>query len=175
MPAPLDPDKREAIEQDIRDGLKRNEIARRHDVSGATVTKIGKALEANGAGPAFDRSATKRATEAREADNAAERARLRGLLLQDAHRLREQLWKPCTIHNFGGKDNTYNSVDLDQPTFADQRQIMTSVGIAIDKIVRLDVGDAAEQQAASLIEALVTDIRSRRKAPEPAAAADAAG
>jgi len=176
MPAPLDPAVREAIENDIRAGLKRNEIARKHEVSGATVTNIGKKLEADGAGPAFDRSGTKRATEAREVDSAESRSRLRALLLADAHRLREQLWKPCTIHHFGGKDNTLASLDLDQPTFADQRQIMTTVGIAIDKIVRLDGGDQAEQQAASLIQSLVEDIRSRRTpAPDSEEDLDAAG
>lgn len=171
MPAPLDPQVREAIEADIQDGhLSRNDIARKHHVSGSTVTKLAKHLEANGAPPSFDRSATKHATAAKSADNAAERERLRGLLLSDAHRLREQLWLPCTVHHFGGKDNTHNSIDLERPTFADQRQIMTSVGIAVDKIVRLDVGDAAEQQAASLIEALVADVRSRREPPVPGAA-----
>lgn len=167
MPKPLDPEKREAIEQAIRDGHPRNQIARDHGVSGSTVTKIGKDLEATEGLQAFDRSATKHATAAREVDQAAERARLRGLLLEDAHKLRAQLWQPCVMHNFGGKDNTHNSIDLPQPTFEQQAKIMTSVGIAVDKIVRLDSSnDGAEQQAASLIRSLVDDIRTRRK-PAP--------
>jgi len=165
MPKPLDQAKREAIEHDIRAGHSRNAIARDHGVSGSTVTKIAKTLEAlEGATPAFDRSATKRATEARAVDLAESRSRLRELLLEDAHRLRKQLWMPCVAHNFGGKDNTYNEHELPQPTFADQAKIMTSVGIAVDKIIRLDGGDAAEQQAASLMHSLVDEIRSRRAA-----------
>jgi transposase-like protein len=178
VPAPLDPAKRDAIEQAIRDGGKRNEIAREHGVSGATVSKIARELEQQGdldGSPAFDRAATKRATELREVDQAAERARLRQLLLDDAHRLRAQLWTPCVMHNFGGKDNTHNSIDLPQPTFEQQAKIMTAVGIAVDKIVRLDSSnDGAEQQAASLIRSLVDDIRTRRKptGQEPAGAAE---
>lgn len=162
MPKPLDPEKREAIEQAIRDGKKRNEIAREFDVSGATVTNIGKKLEATEGLRAFDRSATKHATEARVADQAAERARLRGLLLEDAHRLRAQLWEPCTLFNFGGKDNTLNSVDLAEPTFEQKAKIMTSVGIAVDKIVRLDQAGESTEQAATLLGALVGEIRARR-------------
>lgn len=178
MPKPLDPEKREAIEDAIRQGHTRNQIARDHGVSGSTVTNVAKRMEARGDlgdAPAFDRSATKRATELREVDQAAERARLRGLLLEDAHKLRAQLWTPCVMHNFGGKDNTHNSVDLPQPTFEQQAKIMTAVGIAVDKIVRLDsANDGAEQQAASLIRSLVDDIRTRRKptGQEPAGAAE---
>lgn len=172
MPKALDPHKREAIETDIKNGLARNHIARTHGVAGSTVGNIAKKLEANGQldAPAFDRSATKHATAAREVDQAAERARLRQLLLDDAHRLRRQLWEPCVFHNFGGKDNTHNSIELDQPTFEQQAKIMTSVGICVDKIVRLDSSnDGAEQQAASLIKGLVDDIRARKAAPPDAA------
>jgi transposase len=169
MPKPLDPAKRTQIEQAIRDGKSRNAIARQFDVSGSTVTKIGRELEQQPDEPlvaAFDRTATKRATEARQVDQAAQRADLRQKLLDDAHRLRTQLWEPCTMYNFGGKDNTLNSVSLDQPTFEQQRNIMTSVGIAVDKIVRLDtLDDGAEKEAGNLIRSLVDDIRARRAAP----------
>lgn len=172
MPAPLSPEKREQITDLIRDGKTRNAIARAVGVSGATVTKVAKELETQGEAPAFDRSATKRATAAREVDQAAERARLRGLLLEDAHRLRRQLWQPCVMHNFGGKDNTHNSITLEQPTFEQQAKIMTSVGICVDKIVRLDqANDGAEKEASNLIKSLVDDIRTRRASP---AAPDAA-
>lgn len=160
MPRPLDPDKRAAIEQDIREGGKtRNQIARDHDVSGSTVSKIAKHLEATTGEVAFERSQTKKASEAKEADARLERARLRELLLEDAHRLREQLWRPCVMHNFGGKDNTHNSIKLDQPTFEQQKQIMTSVGIAVDKIIRLDDQDTGAEKAAALLDQLVTGLR----------------
>ncbi|MGI5153611.1 hypothetical protein [Microbispora sp. CA-102843] len=73
MPRPLDPDKRAAILDDIKAGHARNVIAREHGVSAGTVTNIARAA---GLTHAFDRSATKRATEAAQADAASERATL---------------------------------------------------------------------------------------------------
>jgi transposase-like protein len=173
MPPPLDPDKRHAIAQAIREGGHRNAIAREHDVAGSTVGKIAKELEAQGEldAPPFDRAQTQRAREALDQDQALNRARLQALLLSDAHRLREQLWLPCVMHNFGGRDNTHNSIDLPQPTFEQQKAIMSAVSLAVDRVVRLDNrSEEAEKQAASLIKGLVDDIRSRRKT-EPEAAA----
>jgi transposase-like protein len=131
MPAPLDPAKRQAIAQAIRDGGKRNEIARQFEVSPSTVTLI---AQQDGIEDAFDRTTMKRATEARQADLAERRAELARLLMDDAHRLRAQLWQPCTVYKFGGKDNTLNSVDLPEPDFEGKRNLMTTVGIAVDKI-----------------------------------------
>lgn len=158
MPAPLDPDKRAQIADAIRQGGHRNAIAREHGVSPSTVTSIAKQ---EGLTDAFDRSSTKRATEARNADVAADRASLKAQLLEDAHRLRRQLWEPCELLNFGGRDNTLGRVDLPRPTFEQQRNIMTSVGIAVDKIEkleRLDQGGGLEE-AQGLIRDLVAGIR----------------
>lgn len=158
MPAPLDPDKRTAIADAIRAGGHRNTIAREHQVSGSTVTAIAKR---EGLTDAFDRSATKRATEARSADVAARRVELKGLLIEDAHRLRRQLWEPCRIYKFGGKDNTLNSVDLDEPDFEGKRNLMTSIGIAVQRVAdleKLDSGGGMEE-AAGLIRDLVDSIR----------------
>jgi transposase-like protein len=74
MPAPLAPRKRAAILKDIEAGGKpRNQIARDHGVSAGSVTNI--AREAR-IGDAFDRSSTKKATEAAQIDHAAVLAKL---------------------------------------------------------------------------------------------------
>lgn len=159
MPKPLDPTIREQIEQAIRAGGHRNAIAREYGVAGSTVGKIARNIEPDLGHPAFDRAQTKRATAALQADQAAERARLRDLLLGDAHRLRAQLWNPAVFHSFGGKDHTHIALELDQPTFEQQKAIMTSVGICVDKIVRLDSTDAGVEQAAGLIERLMSGIK----------------
>jgi hypothetical protein len=54
--------------------------------------------------------------------------------MEDAHRLRAMLWEPCTKYHFGGKDNTLNQVDLSEPDFEGKRNLMTTLGIAVDKI-----------------------------------------
>lgn len=158
MSAPLDPDKRAAIADAIRAGGARNAIAREHGVSGSTVTGIAKAEGLDGA---FDRASTKTATEARQADVAASQSRLKVRLLEEAHRTLTQLREPCELLHFGGKENTLNRVELERPTFEQQRNIMITVGIAVDKIValeRLAAGGGVEE-AAGLIRDLVESIR----------------
>ena len=61
-------DKREAIAADIRAGKARNQIALDHGVSAGTVTNIAGEF---GLTEAFDRSATKKATEAKAVDHKA--------------------------------------------------------------------------------------------------------
>src|SRR5688500_5983787 len=71
-------DEREAIAAAIREGRPRNEIAREFNRSAGTVSNIATEF---GLTDAFDRSATKNATEARQADNQALRAELSHRLL----------------------------------------------------------------------------------------------
>jgi uncharacterized protein with PIN domain len=73
MPKRLAASKREAILTEVRAGKARNAIARDHDVSPSSVTKL--AGEA-GMKDAFDRSHTKKATEAKAADHQATLAAL---------------------------------------------------------------------------------------------------
>ena len=139
MPTPLDPDKRADILADIEAGHGRNAIARRHDVGQATVTRI---AASEGITDAWDRSASQRATELRMVDVQERRSELAQLLIEDAHRLRRMLWEPVTVYKFGGKDNTLNSVDLDEPDFEGKRNLMTSIAIAVDKVAVLTRDDS---------------------------------
>lgn len=43
--------------------------------------------------------------------------------------------------NFGGKDNTLNETTLDEPLFVDKKNIMSAVGIAVDRFEKLDARD----------------------------------
>ncbi|MBM0275337.1 helix-turn-helix domain-containing protein [Micromonospora tarensis] len=136
-PRPVTQDDYDQVRELHAQDLSRNEIGRRIRRSGKTVSEIAAEL-----GLTFDRSGTRAATEARKDDARAKRARLSVALLDDAERLRQQLWKEAKAFNFGGKDNTYNEVTLDEPTFADKLKIMQATGIAVDKAVRLDEYDA---------------------------------
>jgi len=128
---------RQAIADDIRAGHTRNDIARRHQRSAGTVTSIAQAE-----GLSFDRSATKDACEAKRVDNAARRAALVSGLLDDAERLRGQLFAPTKAFNFGGKENTYAEVELDEPTFADKRHIAGAVRMLLTTSIDLERVDA---------------------------------
>lgn len=140
------------------EGVARNEIARLVGRGPGTVTRV---VQAEGL--SFERAPeVAAATAAKTMDNAAKRARLEELLLDDALRLREQLWEPALVYNFGGKDNSYEERTLPQPDFGGQNAIMRTVGTAIDKAVRLaEVGRGTQDAGpvVSLLGALVDGLR----------------
>lgn len=143
MARPLSADERARILELHAGGETRNAIARKVGRSPGTVSTV-----VHGAGKSFERSPeVAAATAAKTMDNRAKRARLEELLLDDALRLREQLWQPALVYNFGGKDNTYEERTLPQPDFGGQQAIMRTVGVAIDKAVRLADADKASTGA----------------------------
>jgi transposase-like protein len=71
MPAPLAPGKRAAILEDIEAGQSCRATARKHGVAQSTVSKLAKDH-----GLGFERSQTKKATEAAQIDHAAVLAKL---------------------------------------------------------------------------------------------------
>lgn len=119
------------------EGASRNAIAKTLGRSHDLVDKLAAEL-----GLSFDRSHTEAATAARKTDLAARRANLEAAYLDDAQKLREQLWTPTTVFNFGGKDNTFNERDLPQPPHADQLKIMQASKLAADQSLRLAEFDA---------------------------------
>lgn len=123
------------IQRLAADGVGRNEIARQLGVSAGTVTRHAPA-------GSFDRKSTAAAVKARKVDLAARRAEIAALLLEDAARLRAQLWQPHIAFAFGGKENTYNEHPLSEPTPADKRALITSAVTALNAHLRLVDHDA---------------------------------
>ena len=82
-PRPIAEHVRADVVRLARDGVPRNEIARRTGVSGSSVSRIAAA-----AGVRFDRQATAAATQARAVDQRAARVTLAGQLLDDARAAR---------------------------------------------------------------------------------------
>jgi hypothetical protein len=140
MARPITDQDRAAVRSLHAQGKARNEIARAIKRSPSTVSKIATAL-----GLSFERGAeVVAATEARRIDLAARRVTLAEQLHQDAEKLRAQLWERCTIGAFGGKDNVWAQVNLDQPTFADKRNILAATGTAIQQSLRLQPAEGGE-------------------------------
>lgn len=118
-------------------GMSRNDIAREMSRSGSTISRHAAAENLS-----FERGPeVEAATAAKVADAKARRAQMMLDLLDDADRLRLQLWAPTTLHSFGGKDHSYNSRDVEQPLFKDQRDIMGAVSMALNASMRLDHHD----------------------------------
>jgi len=153
------PDQRAVTDQD-RDqvralhaqGLSRNAIAKQLGRSGRTVSRIAVEL-----GLSFERGPqVAAATEARKVDAKARRAALAVALLDDAERLRAQLWQPHLYWEWGGRDHTYDEKLADEPTPTDKLKLMQATGTAIDRAVRLDEYDAGTGlgQVVSLLDKL---------------------
>lgn len=140
------------------EGWARNAIAREVGRSPGSVSTV-----VHDAGGSFERvGEVAEAITAKVMDNKAKRARLEELLLDDALALREQLWQPALVYNFGGKDNTYEEHQLDRPDFAGQAAIMRTVGVAIDKAVRLadvDKATTGASEAKGILGALAESLQ----------------
>lgn len=145
------------------EGKSRNEIARLTGRAAATVTKT-----VHAAGLTFDRTATESATAAKKADAAALRAQLELDYLEDAQRLRKQLWEPCIAFNFGGKDNTYAETSLNEPVFADKLKIMQASTTASNAALRIE--QARAEGGVTEARSLVGDLAKYfgLRPPEPA-------
>ncbi|MBF8193269.1 helix-turn-helix domain-containing protein [Nonomuraea sp. K274] len=155
MPRPIPDNVRQNILDDINAGEKsRNQIARDHNVSVGTVTNIAKRA---GLTTAFDRSATKNATEAAKADNAALRAATSRRLLVKANELLDQMDQPHLAFNFGGKDNTYNEKQLPKPPVSDLRNLMTAAAVAVDKHLVIEKHDNSGESHAA-VDAWLTEM-----------------
>jgi transposase-like protein len=153
-------DEREAIANAIRAGKPRNEIAREFSRSAGTVSNIATEY---GLTDAFDRSATKNATEARQADNRARRAELSSRLLVKAGQLLDDMDAPAIVWNIGGKDNVYTEHQMPKPPTGDLRNLMVTAATAIDKHVVLEKVDAdtGAETAGSLLGSLLDDLIER--------------
>lgn len=135
MRKPITNQDRDQVRQLHAEGKSRNAIARAIGRSGSTVSKIAGEFDPP---LSFERGPeVVAATDARRIDLAARRAQFAERLHESAERLHEQLFAPCVVGAFGGKDNLWNDQALDRPPFADQRQILAAVSTAVDKSLKL--------------------------------------
>lgn len=140
---PIPARKRNRIASSIRDGLTRNEVARKHSVAAGTVTRIAKAE-----GLSFDRSKTKNATEARQADTDAMKVKLAGETLTAAGRIFNQLFAQSKArHWYQGK--MYERT-IPQPTYAEQHSIASTFGTLIDQMRKLEGSTDTDTALAAL-------------------------
>lgn len=156
------PDERAQVIKWIARGMSRNEIARRTGRGVATITRIAQAE-----GLTFNR--TEMMGPALEAQGITLRARRMALaeaLLNDAHRLRKQLWEPSMIVQLNYKTGVFVKQKIKEPTAGDKRNLMTALGIAVDKIAELERLDAPQEGKQAII-ALVDTLRISLSRDEP--------
>lgn len=161
---PVTDDDREQVRALHAQGLGRNEIARQINRAQRTVSVLAAEM-----GLVFDVTMTEDATRHRVAQLAAVRAELALDLAHDAVRLTGSMWEPAKVFNFGGKDNTYEDREVDEPPADAKKNLMAAAGMAIDRSLRL-VPPAAEESgleaARSMLTGLAEGIRRIAEAPE---------
>ena len=153
MATPIPETTRQLVKDLHAKGHSRNAIAKEAGVSAGTVTNICRA-----AGLDFDRTATRAAVAARVIDLKDRRQQIMADLMGDAEKLRKQLWEPARLVNFGGKDNTLNETTLNEPLFVDKKNIMSAVGIALDRVVKLEAIDATTTGPTTAAESVVDKL-----------------
>lgn len=166
MPKPIDPEKRAAIEQSIREGAgtrSAGSIAREFQVGRTTVLRIAQQAGLDGA---WDRTKTLHASRATAIDNKAVRAQLAADHLSDAVEIRKRLWEPAEAMTAMGE-----IVMMSLPPARDVKDFMTSVGAALKvsmEVEKHDAGDATADDAKSMLLGVAEGLRSMVRAQDQA-------
>ncbi|MFJ8727779.1 hypothetical protein [Streptomyces sp. NPDC093269] len=167
----IDPERFDELRALHTRGLGRNAIAREMGVAPVMVSRTAEHL-----GLTFDRSQIQAATEARLADLAERRSLLAEDLIEDAEKLRAQLWMPAVVFAFGGKDNVYAEEPVKEPPPADKRALMATAATAIDrslKLVPAEESNGADNERSMLdnlaagIAALATQNAAKQSLEQP--------
>lgn len=146
MAAPLTDAQIQQILELHAEGMPRNKIAELVGCSAGAVSKyVAKA------GLSFERGEmTAAATAAAVADAKTRRAELVLKLLDDAERLRQQIFAPAIAFNFGGRDNTYAEHPLPEPMPADKRNLVQSIAAVVATSIKIDQHDRTDEALSEL-------------------------
>lgn len=128
----FNPQKRAEALALFNEGYGCNAIAREVGVSPATISRWAKTE-----GLAFDSSQAALAVRAHTVDLAKDRVLLAQKMTQAANDMLDMLDGPFTVYNFGGKDNTFASRELDAVPVDARRTIITASAIAFDKATKV--------------------------------------
>lgn len=128
------------------EGLGLKAISRHMKRSASTINKWSKKL-----GLSYDRSGVEHAVKAHRADAAKLRTELCLRLLQESNEFLDSLHKPQLVYSFAN-NGSYNERLLDKPSPADARNIMTSVGIALQRSIELARIDQQSQTPVTVID-----------------------
>lgn len=158
MAKPLTEEQRQQIIDLLPTGRSCNDIAKQVGRSPDTVSRIAKSV-----GHAFGHMNLARAHEVRRAYGVEARARRVALAHERMLRILERMGQPHTRYHFGGKDNTLNSVELDEPDSEMLRQYASayaSLSKAEADTLRHDERSDDVDRASGLIVDLVESLRS---------------
>jgi AraC-like DNA-binding protein len=151
----IDDTKREHILRLHAEGLGCKAIARQAGVSPSTVSKV-----CNENGLTFDRTKTAIATKALVADAKHRRAVLADGFLDDAAKLREQIFAPVEYIDHGGKDYIEVRWFQNEPTPTDKLKLAQALDVLLrrhEALVNMDT-DHGAGEAESVLDRLAEGI-----------------
>jgi lambda repressor-like predicted transcriptional regulator len=167
MPARrIDTHKHQRILELHKQGLGCKAIAREAGVSPSTVSKV-----CNEAGLTFDRTKTMVATKALVADAKHRRAVLADGFLDDAARLRGQMFSPVEYIDHGGKDYIEVRWHQDEPTPTDKLKLAQALDVLLrrhEALVAMDT-DHGAGAAESVLDRLAEGIANAVAQQQPEA------
>lgn len=136
MAAPVTDDERAQIIALIESGASCQAVAEQAGRSPDTISRIAKSI-----GWTFGHTNAARAREARSAYSAEKRAELAARITEEVERLLDDLRKPHLAFNFGGKDNTYEEHQLDEPPVEAKRALMQTIRDGLRTVIDIDRHD----------------------------------
>lgn len=141
----ITPEEREQIIALFPSGLSCRQIAEQTGRSIQSVSNI-----AREEGHVFGRLNVANARIANLAYGAERRANVRMKTVESVEKLLGQMFAPATIHNFGGKNNTYNSRDIDEPVFRDKQSIAQSIATLWRVVEAIDKAEETQNDTTGL-------------------------
>lgn len=127
-------------------GKTRNEIAEITGRGTGTISRIAHEIGHDFLAACDERtqSTLSRAHEARKGYCAERRAVVAEKLIDEAERLVDEMRTPHVAFNFGGKDNTYEEHEMDEPPIDGKRQLMAAARDAMRTV--LDIARVDEKR-----------------------------
>lgn len=164
---------RVAIAAAYKEHPKAQAIASRFGVSRQTVVNVAKAAGLYKPAKQLPAQDVGIAREVRLERVRVKRLSLMEDLLDDAVRLRKQFWQPVRVYKFGGKDNDFNSEQLDEPDFDGKLKLSTTISNLVDKTIsigRQDMEEEAGSKAAivALVDAMTQEVLAEAAEAPPA-------
>jgi hypothetical protein len=149
----LTDDERHEIIRLIDQGKSRNDIAAATGRSRGTITNVAATI-----GHTFGQSALTHAHEARSSYCAERRAELAGKATERAHELLERMSGRFLVFNFGGRDNTYEEHELEEPPVEAQRAMAQAFRDLMRTVIDIDRHDNRHDEGLAAVDQWLRDM-----------------
>ena len=153
MAKPLDDDERQRIVDLLQQGKSARDIAADVGRSADTVSRVARSI-----GHRFGRTNLTHAREARSAYSAERRATIAARATEEAEKLLEQLGRRHVAFNFGGRDNSYEEHEFDEPPVDAKLTIVRAFREAMRTVLDIDRHDNRNDEGLAAVDQWLRNI-----------------